>query len=231
MSSVREVVSESFLEHEYLSKHLNDIATKTQNSIHKEKARKFDSFSIGTSSDEELGTSLKFLSKMLFDFFDEEKCFVFIDEYDKALNEILLTWPERDERQRGINFFKTLYGSVFKDNTCVAKGLLTGILTNLRSLHSSFNNFTEISMLDNDFGFAEYYGITESEAIEAMVKYELGTNMTIVGADERSTQEEIQYAMMDQIEAYYGNYTIPGFTEKFYNPESFYKALASIEGK
>lgn len=84
-------------------------------------------------------------------------------------------------------------------------------------------------MLNNSFFFAEYYGITESEAKEAMNAYQLGKGIRAAGL-ESDDESLIESHMKKQIEKYYGKYQIPGFPEKLYNTESFYKALTSIDG-
>ena len=111
------------------------------------------------------------LSNYLYDFYGK-KVIVLIDEYDQP---IINSYIEGyyDET---IDFFKSLYGAVLKDNEYLEMGVMTGILRVAKeNIFSGLNNLEVHTILDDEF--TEYFGIMEDEVEKALedfgLEYEL----------------------------------------------------------
>lgn len=97
---------------------------------------------------------------------------VLIDEYDQP---IINSYIEGyyDET---IDFFKSLYGAVLKDNEYLEMGVMTGILRVAKeNIFSGLNNLEVHTILDDEF--TEYFGIIENEVEKSLedfgLEYEL----------------------------------------------------------
>ena len=127
------------------------------------KKKKFDSILMEKANLANWKNSLADLSNYLYDFYGK-KVVVLIDEYDQP---IINSYIEGyyDET---IDFFKSLYGAVLKDNEYLEMGVMTGILRVAKeNIFSGLNNIKVHSILNERF--TEYYGVLENE-VETSLK-------------------------------------------------------------
>ena len=135
------------------------------------KKKKFDSILMEEANLANWKNSLADLSNYLYDFYGK-KVIVLIDEYDQP---IINSYIEGyyDET---IDFFKSFYGSVLKDNEYLEMGVMTGILRVAKeNIFSGLNNLEVHTILDDEF--TEYFGIIENEVEKSVedfgLEYEL----------------------------------------------------------
>ena len=135
------------------------------------KKKKFDSILMEKANLANWKNSLADLSNYLYDFYGK-KVIVLIDEYDQP---IINSYIEGyyDET---IDFFKSLYGAVLKDNEYLEMGVMTGILRVAKeNIFSGLNNLEVHTILDDEF--TEYFGIMENEVEKSVedfgLEYEL----------------------------------------------------------
>ena len=135
------------------------------------KKKKFDSILMEEANLANWKNSLADLSNYLYDFYGK-KVIVLIDEYDQP---IINSYIEGyyDET---IDFFKSFYGSVLKDNEYLEMSVITGILRVAKeNIFSGLNNLEVHTILDSEF--TEYFGIMENEVEDALkdfgLEYEL----------------------------------------------------------
>ena len=135
------------------------------------KKKKFDSILMEKANLANWKNSLADLSNYLYDFYGK-KVIVLIDEYDQP---IINSYIEGyyDET---IDFFKSFYGAVLKDNEYLEMGVMTGILRVAKeNIFSGLNNLEVHTILDDEF--TEYFGIMENEVEKSLedfgLKYEL----------------------------------------------------------
>ena len=135
------------------------------------KKKKFDSILMEEANLANWKNSLADLSNYLYDFYGK-KVIVLIDEYDQP---IINSYIEGyyDET---IDFFKSFYGSVLKDNEYLEMGVMTVILRVAKeNIFSGLNNLEVHTILDDEF--TEYFGIMENEVEKSLedfgLKYEL----------------------------------------------------------
>jgi len=115
--------------------------------------------------------SLLMLTKYLYEYYGQ-KVIVLIDEYDHPIIDSYVKGYYDD----AIDFFKSFYGTVLKDNNYLEMGIMTGILRVAKeNIFSGLNNLEVHTILDNEF--TEYFGITEEEVNQAVkdfgLEYEL----------------------------------------------------------
>ena len=135
------------------------------------KKKKFDSILMEKANLANWKNSLADLSNYLYDFYGK-KVIVLIDEYDQP---IINSYIEGyyDET---IDFFKSFYGAVLKDNEYLEMGVMTGILRVAKeNIFSGLNNLEVHTILDDEF--TEYFGIIENEVEKSLedfgLEYEL----------------------------------------------------------
>ena len=127
------------------------------------KKKKFDSILMEEANLANWKNSLADLSNYLYDFYGK-KVIVLIDEYDQP---IINSYIEGyyDET---IDFFKSFYGAVLKDNEYLEMGVMTGILRVAKeNIFSGLNNVKVHSILNERF--TEYFGVLENE-VETSLK-------------------------------------------------------------
>lgn len=147
----------------------------------------------------QLQGAIKLLSRMLYREY-EKPVMLFLDEYDVPLQNAYV----QGFYDEAIEFFRTFYGTTFKDNQYLAKTILTGVSRVAKeSIFSGANNFKVFTILDNEF--AEDFGITEKEM-----------NKIIQDFDIQDSKEDIK--------KWYDGYKI-GETEGIYNPWSILNYL------
>jgi len=132
---------------------INNILTENENKI-------FNRFAGKESEEEELKTSLSFLTKLLYKYYNK-KVVVLIDEYDSPI----MTAYEKGYYIEMKDFLKAFYGNVLKTNEYLQMGVLTGIIRVAQAgIFSDLNNFISY----NDY--SQSFGLTEKE-VENMLKY------------------------------------------------------------
>ena len=120
------------------------------------KKKKFDSILMEEANLANWKNSLADLSNYLYDFYGK-KVIVLIDKYDQPII--------YDET---IDFFKSFYGAVLKDNEYLEMGVMTGILRVAKeNIFSGLNNVKVHSILNERF--TEYFGVLENE-VETSLK-------------------------------------------------------------
>ena len=107
------------------------------------------------------------LTKFLYQEYGK-KVVLLIDEYDQPIiNSYVHGYYEE-----AIEFFKSFYGSVLKDNNYLEMGIMTGILRIAKeNIFSGLNNLQVYTILDNRF--TEYFGIMEDEVDNAVKDFNL----------------------------------------------------------
>ena len=153
----------------------------------------------GREDEVTLKNSIKELSKYLSRHY-EKPCILLIDEYDVPLQNAYVEGYYDD----AVKFFKTFYGTTFKDNPYLEKTVLTGVSRVAKeSIFSGANNFKVFTVLDNEF--ADDFGITEEEMDKIIQDFDV--------QDEK-----------EEIKKWYDGYTI-GNVEGIYNPWSILNYL------
>ena len=123
-----------------------------------------------------------------------------IDEYDVPLQNVYV----EGYYDEAVKFFKTFYGTTFKDNPYLEKTVLTGVSRVAKeSIFSGANNFDVYTILDNEF--SEDFGITEEEMDKVIEDFNI--------KDEK-----------EEIKKWYDGYTI-GNKTGIYNPWSILNYL------
>ena len=146
-----------------------------------------------------LKNSVKDLSEYLSRYYGKP-VMLFLDEYDVPLQ----TAYVNGYYEQGVTFFKTFYGTTFKDNQYLQKTVLTGVSRVAKeSVFSGANNFKVFTVLDDEF--SDDFGITEKEMDKIIEDFEV--------QDEK-----------EEIKKWYDGYII-GHTEGIYNPWSILNYL------
>ena len=162
-------------------------------------------------TDKELRDTLNFLMQCLYKHFGK-KVWVLIDEYDSAINRAYGRFGKDEanpyhfssEFQKVLDLFKDVMGRALKSEKLLEKGVITGILRIAKAnLFSELNNFTEYSVLDEEF--APYYGFTQDEV------------------DMLCQQQRISEELQKEIKAWYNGYSYGGL--ELYNPWSMARCL------
>ena len=153
----------------------------------------------GREDEVTLKNSIKELSKYLSRHY-EKPCILLIDEYDVPLQNAYV----EGYYDEAVKFFKTFYGTTFKDNPYLEKTVLTGVSRVAKeSIFSGANNFDVYTVLDNEF--ADDFGITEEEMDKIIQDFDV--------QDEKK-----------EIKKWYDGYRI-GNVEGIYNPWSIINYL------
>ncbi|MDD9337858.1 MAG: AAA family ATPase, partial [Rickettsiaceae bacterium] len=199
-SGIKNQVTKLFGKHRYL-KHYIAEDTNLLDDVQNEKLNRYFT---GKFDKEYLKDSLGFLSELLYKCFNQ-KVYILIDEYDTPINSSYIKFGDKSQEfEQVLELFRGIFGSSLKGNTCVEKGVITGILRIAKAnLFSDLNNVTEYTLLDDDF--SKFYGFTQEEVDELLTKVPTETN-----------PEEIKY--------WYNGYTFGG--EIIYNPWSIMQCLA-----
>ena len=157
--SIKSTISDIYAKFEDLMEHLN-----------KRDLKKFED--IWLEKDEgDWEKSLLNLTKYLYNYYGK-KVVVLIDEYDQPIINSYI----KGYYSETIDFFKSFYGSVLKDNEYLEMSVITGILRVAKeNIFSGLNNLEVHTILDSEF--TEYFGIMENEVEDALkdfgLEYEL----------------------------------------------------------
>ena len=159
----------------------------------------FNKILSANATDVDLLNSLKMLSKLMNQYY-KKSVILLIDEYDVPLQNAYV----EGYYDEAVKFFKTFFGTTFKDNPYLEKTVLTGVSRVAKeSIFSGANNFKVYTVLDNEF--ADDFGITEEEMDKIIKDFNI--------------QEE-----KEEIKKWYDGYTI-GNVEGIYNPWSILNYL------
>ena len=157
--SIKSTISDIYAKFEDLMEHLN-----------KRDLKKFED--IWLEKDEgDWERSLLNLTKYVYDYYGK-KVIILIDEYDQPIINSYINGYYNET----IDFFKSFYGSVLKDNEYLEMSVITGILRVAKeNIFSGLNNLEVHTILDSEF--TEYFGIVEDEVEDALkdfgLEYEL----------------------------------------------------------
>ena len=152
---IKSTISDIYAKFEDLMEHLN-----------KRDLKKFED--IWLEKDEgDWERSLLNLTKYVYEYYGK-KVIVLIDEYDQPIINSYI----KGYYSETIDFFKSFYGSVLKDNEYLEMSVITGILRVAKeNIFSGLNNLEVHTILDSEF--TEYFGIMEDEVEEALKDFDL----------------------------------------------------------
>lgn len=148
---VKGIIERLYTKYKYLTEKMDEIEVEKFNSIRR------------TLDLADWKNSLLNLSKYLYEYYGK-KVIVLIDEYDQPIINSYINGYYNET----IDFFKSFYGSVLKDNEYLEMSVITGILRVAKeNIFSGLNNLEVHTILDSEF--TEYFGIMENE-VEAALK-------------------------------------------------------------
>ncbi|MEO1219669.1 MAG: AAA family ATPase [Bacteroidota bacterium] len=192
----KDVFAELYSKYDYLDTWLSSLGNKKTTLA---KTTYFSDVLNGNVNLTGLQKSLHFLSRLLYEYHGQQ-VFILLDEYDAPLNNTFLKPALYEEV---LIFMRGLLGKCFKDNPCLKKGIMTGILRVAKAdLFSGLNNFREYSLLDHPY--AEHFGFTDGEVSDLFAH--------------PYVEQRIETPDPEAIKAWYNGYTIGGIT--LYNPWS-----------
>ena len=153
-------LSDFFSEYQYLLKELNENDYSKFKKVLSEEANLSN-----------LGTTLKFLTKILYQKYEKE-VILLIDEYDNPL----ITAHKYDFYDEALSFFKVFYGEALKTNPYLKMGIMTGIIRVIKAgIFSDLNNLRVYSILNEQY--SDFFGFTQNEVENALkdfnIEYEL----------------------------------------------------------
>ena len=153
--TIKTTIANAYAEHKILMDNLD-----------KRELEKFES--IWLEKDEgDWKNSLRNLVQYLYEYYGK-KVVVLIDEYDQPIIDSYI----KGYYDKVISFFKSFYGLVLKDNEYLEMGVMTGILRVAKeNIFSGLNNLKVHTILDDKF--TEYFGVVETEVIQALEDFEL----------------------------------------------------------
>ena len=156
-------LSDFFSEYQYILEELNENDTNKFKKVLREEANLSN-----------LGTILKFLTKILYEKYNK-KVVVLIDEYDSPLVSAYINGYYGKAK----DFFKTFYSTVLKDNNYLQMGVLTGIIRVIKAgIFSDLNNLSTYTILSDDY--TDSYGLTEEEVEKSLKDYGIGQEISKV---------------------------------------------------
>ena len=157
--SFKDYIERLYTKYKFLTEKMDEIEIEKFNSIRR------------TLDLADWKNSLLNLSKYLYEYYGK-KVIVLIDEYDQPIINSYINGYYNET----IDFFKSFYGSVLKDNEYLEMSVITGILRVAKeNVFSGLNNLEVHTILDSEF--TEYFGIMENEVEDALkdfgLEYEL----------------------------------------------------------
>lgn len=191
LNKIRKKISTLYDEYKEILKDLDEFDTLF-----------FKSYITENTDRSSLENSLKFLTKILYNYY-KEKVILLIDEYDSPI----ISAYENGYYNEAINFFKGFYGDVLKTNEYLHMGVLTGIVRVAQAgIFSDLNNIENYTILNKKY--SQYFGLLENEVEKALQDY------------------DISYKIYE-VKAWYNGYRF-GDSE-VYNPLSILKFLSTQE--
>ncbi len=157
-SHLKLLISEEFERHDYLlsSSALSEIQKKMYQDI------------LNRTADRSvLNKSLKLLTELLYTH-HKERVVLLLDEYDTPVHEAY----DNGFYSEMISFIRIFLGTGLKDNSCLQKGVITGILRiSKESIFSDLNNVEVFTILNQRY--SDKFGLTETEVSGALSYYGL----------------------------------------------------------
>ena len=152
---VKGIIERLYTKYKFLTEKMDEIEIEKFNSVRR------------TLDLADWKNSLLNLSKYLYEYYGK-KVIVLIDEYDQPIINSYINGYYNET----IDFFKSFYGSVLKDNEYLEMSVITGILrVAKKNIFSELNNLEVHTILDSEF--TEYFGIMEDEVEEALKDFDL----------------------------------------------------------
>ena len=189
---LREEIRGVFKQHRYL---LNSNITEEDRLM-------FKQFLMRTASANEYQNALKFLSELLYQH-TSKKIIILLDEYDTPIHDSYV----HGYYEKCRSFLAGMFGTTFKGNNALEKGLITGILkVGKASLFSELNNVYVYTML-KDRRYASYFGFTEEETDDLL--------------DRAGLPQEAH-----ELKEMYNGYQVEGYT--LYNPFSIVSFIQNL---
>lgn len=176
-------IKSEYIRHDYLQEHIRqednlDLFIRLQN-------RK--------ATPDELAGSMRLLADLLTDYWGMPPL-VLLDEYDSPIHVAY----DKGYYDRMIGFMRNFMSLVFKDNTNIFRGVITGILrVSKESIFSGLNNISVFSLLDRPM--CASFGFTQEETDSVLDDYALGDHK-------------------EEVKQWYNGYLFAGIT--IYNPWS-----------
>ena len=169
--------------------------------------KKFVEKILNTLIDENIKADITISIKLLMQFLKihhGKSVLVLLDEYDVPL----INAYEKNFYKDAVTYFKSFFSSLFKDNTDLFKGVLTGVSrVSKESIFTETNNIKVYTMLDDSFTTS--FGFTEEEIKTTLKKYDI-----------------LKY--FDDIKSWYDGYNI-GNTTDIYNPWSIINFFSELK--
>lgn len=154
--TIQAVIYQTYHYHRYL---LTDLM------LSPEERATFEQILAGKAKKGDYGQSLKKLSELLYRY-HHEAVVILIDEYDTPIH----SGYGHGYYEDIISFMRHFLSGGLKDNACLFKGVLTGILRVAKeSIFSGLNNLGVYTLLDKDF--STVFGFTEAE-VKALLAYQ-----------------------------------------------------------
>jgi hypothetical protein len=161
--------------------------------------KKYEALIEKTALQEDYKDSLLFLSLLLGKHYQKKVVFL-LDEYDTPIHSAF----QYSYYNPLVEFLRITLGSVLKDNSCLERGIITGIARIAKEgIFSDLNHLVVLSLLQSPA--SDKFGFTEEEASKIVNDY---------GFNDRA----------DTIKAWYNGYRI-GQTKTIYNPWSIINCL------
>ena len=149
-----------FIRHDYLREHIRQADYLDQ----------FVRLQNRKATLDEMTGSLKLLSELLTAYWGISPL-VLLDEYDTPIHVAF----DKGYYDRMIGFMRNFMSKVFKDNTDIFRGVITGILrVSKESIFSGLNNISVFTLLDQPICSA--FGFTQEETNQLLDYYFLGEN-------------------------------------------------------
>ena len=189
IEEIKNLIAELYEEHIYILENLSSFNKNIFNHVLNRNANMV-----------ELRNSLKFLSKILKDFYGKNVVLI-MDEYDTPI----ISAYEYGYYDEIITFFRPFLSSVLKDNEHLQMGIMTGILRVAKEgIFSGLNNLSVYTILDDKY--SDFFGLTENEVEKSLLDFQMDYRI-------------------DEVKSWYDGYKF-GETE-IYNPWSILNFLSS----
>ena len=176
-------IKSEYIRHDYLQEHIRQEDNLDQ----------FIRLQNRKATPDELAGSMRLLADLLTDYWGMPPL-VLLDEYDSPIHVAY----DKGYYDRMIGFMRNFMSLVFKDNTNIFRGVITGILrVSKESIFSGLNNISVFSLLDRPM--CASFGFTQDETDSVLDDYALGDHK-------------------EEVKQWYNGYLFAGIT--IYNPWS-----------
>lgn len=176
-------IKSEYIRHDYLQEHIRQEDNLDQ----------FIRLQNRKATPDELAGSMRLLADLLTDYWGMP-ALVLLDEYDSPIHVAY----DKGYYDRMIGFMRNFMSLVFKDNTNIFRGVITGILrVSKESIFSGLNNISVFSLLDRPM--CASFGFTQDETDSVLDDYALGDHK-------------------EEVKQWYNGYLFAGIT--IYNPWS-----------